>query len=151
MNKNINTDFICGIIGFLIMGFFLSFRGDIGRLSIMFPNAVLWIMAGISGALVIKGLARPEMRPFFTEGNHLRVIIAAATLFGWVIGIIWIGFYVSSLLAFSFLAYYLALARRKVSLPRLAVWIGIIALEIGFFDLIFSKLLFVPLPRGILF
>ena len=75
-------------------------------------------------------------------------MVTGITLFAWVIAINWVGFYVSSVVSISFLAYYLALARRQVPLRQFAVWVVIIAIEVAIFYLIFTRLLYVPLPEG---
>ncbi len=105
-------------------------------------------MALISLGLVVNGILSPRQRQLFGEGDHLRAGVTGITLFAWVIAISWVGFYVSSVVAISFLAYYLALARRRVTLNQFAVWVVIIAVEVGIFYLIFTRLLYVPLPEG---
>ena len=121
---------------------------DISRLSIIFPKAMVIIMALISLGRVVNGIVSPRQRQLFGEGDHLRAGVTGITLFAWVIAISWVGFYVSSVVAISFLAYYLALARRRVTLNQFAVWVVIIAVEVGIFYLIFTRLLYVPLPEG---
>ena len=121
---------------------------DISRLSIIFPKAMVIIMALISLGRVVNGIVSPRQRQLFGEGDHLRAGVTGITLFAWVIAISWVGFYVSSVVAISFLAYYLALARRRVTLSQFAVWVVIIAVEVAIFYLIFTRLLYVPLPEG---
>ncbi len=121
---------------------------DISRLSIIFPKAMVIKMALISLGRVVNGIVSPRQRQLFGEGDHLRAGVTGITLFAWVIAISWVGFYVSSVVAISFLAYYLALARRRVALNQFAVWVVIIAVEVGIFYLIFTRLLYVPLPEG---
>jgi len=121
---------------------------DISRLSIIFPKAMVIIMALISLGLVVNGIVSPRQRQLFGEGDHLRAGVTGITLFAWVIAISWVGFYVSSVVAILILAYYLTLARRRVTLSQFAVWVVIIAVEVGIFYLIFTRLLYVPLPEG---
>jgi hypothetical protein len=148
MTKTRNTTMIAGAIGLGLSIIFWFSLEDISRLSIIFPKAMIIIMAAISAGLIISGIISPERVGLFGEGNYLRAFVTGVTLFAWVIAISWVGFYVSSVAAFSFLVYYLALARRKVGLRRFALWVLIIILEVGIFYLIFTRLLYVPLPRG---
>jgi len=151
MTKKFNTDIIGGVVGLAITIFFWFSRGDVSRLSIMFPNAILILMAVFSLAIIIKGFIKADRKPVFSNGDQRRIAVTTAALFIWVLAIVWIGFYVASVLMFSFLAYYLASARIKVSLSQFAIWVVIIAGLVGFFYFIFAKLLYVPLPKGILF
>lgn len=151
MTKNVNTDIISGIAGLVFMGFFWFSREGVTRLSIMFPNALLILIGLFSVALIIKGLIRAERGAVFTEGNRVRIAVTAAALFGWVLAIVIIGFYVGSLIVFCSLAYYLASARQKVTLPKFIYWVAIVAVQIAIFYLVFSKMLYVPLPKGLFF
>jgi hypothetical protein len=120
------------------------------RLSIMFPKAMIAIMALISILLLIKGILKAERQDLFNVGSNRRVIITALLFFVWGVAISYLGFFVSSVLAILAQAWYLALARRKVTLPVLALWLVVAAGEVAFFYLIFTRLLHVPLPEGIL-
>ena len=151
MAKKFNTDIIGGIIGLVITVFFWFSREGVTRLSIMFPNALLILMAVFSAAIIIKGFVRADRKPIFSNGDQRRIVVTSATLFLWVLAVVWIGFYVCSVIMFSFLVYYLASARKKVRLSQFAIWVVIIAGLVGFFYFIFAKLLYVPLPKGILF
>jgi hypothetical protein len=151
MTRNVNTDVVGGLIGLAVTAIFWFSLKGIGRLSSMFPNALLLIMAAISAAIIIKGFIQPERRDLFAEGDRPRVVVTACTLFSWLFAISWIGFYVASVAAFSFLAYYLARARRRVGILTFVGWVLIIAGEVGILYLIFTRFLYVPLPQGILF
>lgn len=56
----------------------------------------------------------------------------------------------SFMVLFCVAAIVMTLARRKVTLPTLALWLVVAAGEVTFFYLIFTRLLHVPLPEGIL-
>jgi hypothetical protein len=151
MIKNANSDLWAGCIGLaLSAAFWFSIDEEIMRLSIMFPKAMIAIMTLISILLLIKGIVKAERQDLFNVGSNRRVIITALLFFAWGIGISYLGFFVSSVLAILAQAWYLALARRKVSLPALSLWLVIAAGEVTFFYLIFTRLLHVPLPEGIL-
>jgi hypothetical protein len=151
MMRRANTDLLSGILGLAIAGVFWWGRGDVGRLSIMFPHALLILLATFSLALVVKGMVRPERRSIFAEGNRAKIIGSGAILFVWVVAIPYTGFFLSSVAGFWGMACYLASSRRKVT-PLLAAKLFCVVLaEVTFFYLIFAKLLYVPLPTGVFF
>ncbi|MCJ7819218.1 MAG: tripartite tricarboxylate transporter TctB family protein [Syntrophales bacterium] len=149
MSKNVNTDLIAGLVGLAITALFWFSLEEVSRLSIIFPKAMVGIMALVSVGLLAKGVVAPERGELFATGDQRRVVVTGITLFVWVVAISWLGFYVSSVAAIAFLAYYLALARRRVSLLQFGGWVLIIAAEVAVFYLIFNRLLYVPLPEGI--
>jgi len=151
MIKNANSDLWAGFIGLaLSAAFWFSIDEEIMRLSIMFPKAMIAIMALISILLLLKGFWKAERLDLFNVGSNRRVIVTGLLFFAWGIGISHLGFFVSSVLAILAQASYLALARRKLTLPAVALWLVIAAGEVAFFYLIFTRLLHVPLPEGIL-
>ena len=151
MIKNANSDIWAGCIGLaLSAAFWFSIDEEIMRLSIMFPKAMIAIMALISILLLVKGILKAERQNLFNVGSNRRILVTALLFFIWGVAISYVGFFVSSVLAILAQAWYLALARRKVTLPTLALWLVIAAGEVAFFYLIFTRLLHVPLPEGIL-
>lgn len=150
MIKNANSDLWAGGIGLtLSAGFWFSIDREIMRLSIMFPKAMIGIMALISILLLIKGVMSAERQDLFSVGSNRRVVITALLFFLWGIAIHYLGFFVSSVLAILAQAWYLARARRKVGFATLGFWLLIAAGEVTFFYLIFTRLLHVPLPEGV--
>ena len=151
MIKNTNSDLWAGWIGLaLSAAFWFSIDEEITRLSIMFPKAMIGIMALISALLLFKGFLKAERMELFNVGSNRRVIITGLLFFAWGIAISYLGFYVSSVLAILAQVCYLASARRRLTLPSVALWLVIAASEVAFFYLIFTRLLQVPLPEGIL-
>ncbi|MGW8286527.1 MAG: tripartite tricarboxylate transporter TctB family protein [Candidatus Deferrimicrobiaceae bacterium] len=151
MTRRANTDLWSGIIGLAIAGVFWWGRGEVGRLSVMFPNTLLILLAAFSAALIVKGLVRPDRRSIFSEGDRGKIIGTCAILFVWVVAISYIGFFLSSVAGFWGMACFLASSRRKVTPVLAAKWLCIVVVEVTFFYLVFAKLLYVPLPKGILF
>lgn len=151
MRRPVNTDILGGIFGLGLTGVFWWGRGDVGRLSIMFPHALLFLLAAFSVALIVHGMVRPERRSIFAEGDRGKIIGTCAILFLWVVAIPYIGFFLSSVAAFWGMSCYLASSRRKVTPGLAARLLCVVLAEVTFFYLIFAKLLYVPLPKGILF
>ena len=151
MQRQINTDLFSGFFGLAFAAFFWFSREGVGRLSIMFPNALLILAAVFSVALIIKGIVLAEHSQVFTEGNRVRIAVTAGSLFLWLLAIGNLGFYSASVVIFFFLVCYLASARQKLEPRRLILWLLIILGQVAFFDQIFARFLYVPLPRGLLF
>lgn len=146
--RALNTDFISGTVGLAITALFWFARGNIGLLSAIFPNAILLFMLVFSVALFVKGFVKPEMIVLF-EGERLdRIAVVGSLLLAWVLGMRYLGFIVSSVLAFLFITLYMARMNRTVSVANAGLWLGIIIVEVMVLYLIFSRILFVPLPRG---
>jgi len=151
MTREANTDLLSGIIGLTITAVFWLGRGDVGNLSIMFPRALLFLLATFSVALVVKGLVRPHRRSIFVEGDRAKIIGLGAILFTWVVAIPYAGFFVSSVISFWVMTCYLASSHRKVTPVLAGKWFCVVLAEVTFFYLIFAKLLYVPLPTGAFF
>ena len=150
MIRNLNTDLVAGTLGLLLsFAFWRLIDPEITHLSIVFPTAMITIMAVVSALLVIKGFSRAAERGnLFEVGSNVRVFVTGLFFFGWAFAVGILGFFVASVLAIAFIALYLALARRRVSLPAFAAWVLIAAGEVAFFYLIFTRLLHIPLPEG---
>ncbi len=147
--RAVNTDLLSGVVGLAITALFYFARGNVGMLSSVFPNAILLFMLFFSVALLVKGFIRPEMMALF-EGERLdRIAVVGGVLFAWVLGMRYLGFVVSSTLAFLVITLFMARMNRKVSVANIGVWLGIIIVEVVALYLVFSRVLFVPLPRGI--
>ena len=148
--ENVNTDLVAGILGLLVMAVFWCSREGVGYLSIMFPNSLLILVGVFSAILVVKAFVRPERKDIFTDGNQKRIVVTGVILFAWVFGIMFLGFLSASIVAFPVLVCYLASAREKVTPKKGLLWTAISTVEVIAFYLIFSRILEVPLPTGIL-
>jgi hypothetical protein len=151
MRIRVNTDLAAGLFGLAFVALFWSGRGQLSMLSAVFPDFVLGLTALLSVILLGKALMRPSVRDLFEEGDRRRLVVVTILLFAWwwLIGLL--GFVVGSVLVFLALVWYLALVEGQVRLPRVAWWLGIIIVEVGFFHLVFSRLLYIRPPRGLFF
>ena len=151
MNREINTDITSGLIGLLLTAVFFFALEDISWMSIIFPRTVVYIMAIISGILVVKGLVRPSQDRIFSAGSNTRWMVTGVLFFLWVLLMPVFGFFVSTVVFMTAIVGYLARARMHVTIGKLIVWVPIIIAEVTFFYLIFTKVLYVPLPEGLFF
>lgn len=150
VNKTVNADLFSGLVGLIVASVFWFSIEEISWLSIRFPQYLVGIIVLLSLVLIFKGWQKPDRMTVFNDGNNRRIVVTGVSLFVWCIAINTIGFYVSSVTVISFLVWYLARARRQVSVKTMCLWVAIIAAKVGLFYLVFNKLLYVPLPKGLL-
>ena len=150
MNKTVNADVFSGAVGLIVAAIFWFSIEEVSWLSIRFPQYLIAIIVVLSVVLLAKGWFKPQKLEVFNDGNNRRILVTGASLFVWCVAINYIGFYVSSVTVIGFLAWYLARARREVSIQTMGLWLVIIMVKVGLFYLVFTKLLFVPLPKGFL-
>ncbi|MGB9441308.1 MAG: tripartite tricarboxylate transporter TctB family protein [Desulfobacterales bacterium] len=151
MNKEINTDIASGVIGLTLTAVFFFGLEDISWLSIMFPETMVYIMAIISGALVVKGFVKPSRDRIFHVGSNTRWLVTGILFFLWVGLMPVLGFFVSTVVFMTAIVAYLAKSRIRLTLGKFLVWLPVIVAEVTFFYLIFTKILHVPLPEGLFF
>jgi hypothetical protein len=151
MNREVNSDMIAGIIGILLTAVFFFALEDVSWMSIIFPKTIVFLMAIISGLLVVKGFVRPSRRQIFNIGSNTRWLLTGTLFFLWVLVMPVLGFFVSTVVFMTAIVGYLARARMPLTIGRFLVWIPIVIAEVTFFYLIFTKVLYVPLPEGMFF
>lgn len=147
--KQANTDIIAGILGLIITALFWFNKGNAGFMSINFPKTIMLLMLVLSLALILKAFIKADIDDLFVDLKLNRILVVTVTLFVWVFAMKWLGFIVTTIAVFAFLVYYLASTTRKVTVMDMAKWMVIIVIEVGALYWIFSKVLYVPLPKGI--
>lgn len=151
MILRLNTDIAAGALG-LVFGAVLWFpRDDIGRLSIIFPRAILLVLALISIALVVKGFIKPSGRQIEITGSPRRLCTVMIGFFVWWGVVDILGFLMTTLIAFFALTWYLARVETAVTWQRMLKWAPIIVALVGVFYLTFTEVLNVRLPSGLFF
>lgn len=151
MILRLNTDIAAGLFGLAFAALLWLPRGDMGRLSLIFPRAVLVLLTVIAVALVIKGMVRPAGRQVEITGSPRRLFTVILGFFAWWGLVEVLGFLITTLLAFFLLTWYLARVEMAVTWRRLLKWTPVIlVLVIGFY-VIFTEVLNVRLPTGMLF
>lgn len=148
MILRLNTDLAAGIFGILFIAMLWFPREEMGRLSIIFPRAILVITAILSIALIVKAFTKPSAREVTIEGDPRRLVIMVVVLFVWWYAIGLIGFLLATAIVFFGLVWYLARIEGPVSTRQLARWVPIVSTIIGAFYLAFTHVLSVRLPPG---
>ena len=108
-------------------------------------------MGFIACALVIMGIVKPTRDRVFNIGSNVRWVVTGILFFAWVLFMPVLGFFVSTVVFMTFIVAYLARARMQVTVGKFFIWIPIVIVEVTFFYLIFTKVLYVPLPTGMFF
>lgn len=151
MTREINTDMTAGMMGLVLTFVFFFSIEDVSWLSTIFPKTMVYILGLISGLLVIKGFARPSRRRIFSEGSNTRWLVTGVLFFLWVILMPVFGFFVCTVVFMTTIVGYLARSRVQVTPGKFLIWLPIVIAEVTFFYLIFTKVLYLPLPEGMLF
>jgi hypothetical protein len=151
MNREVNTEIVSGVFGLLLTAVFFFALEDIMWMSIIFPKTMVYIMGLISGALIVKGFINPSRDKIFSVGSNVRWIVTGVLFFLWVLFMPVLGFFVSTVVFMTIIVGYLARVRTQVTIGKFMIWMPIVIAEVTFFYLIFTKVLYVPLPEGIFF
>ncbi len=151
MNREINTEIASGVVGLILSAVFFFALEDISWMSILFPKTLVYIMALIALALVVRGIIKPSRDRIFHVGSNVRWMVTGVLFFAWVLFMPVLGFFVSTVVFMTIIVGYLARARSRVTIGKFMVWIPIVIAEVTFFYLIFTKVLYVPLPEGMFF
>lgn len=155
--RSFNTDLIAGIGGLVFAAVFGLAREPWTPLSARWPNAILVFIILCAVFLLVRAFIKPERNPIFDEGSRVRMVVTVVLLLVWASLIEYLGFLVTSVLVFYAFWWYLARAAKKVEgdesgLGAIAYVraLAIIVVLVGSFHYVFTKFLFVPLPRGFL-
>ncbi len=141
------------ILFIVLGGWVLTETGTMSALGSVFPRAIAIAMIVLSLALIVQQLrrrARPAAeRPPAANGSARRRFALVAVMAAWVFLMPFVGFFVTSLLAFLAL---LAVANYDGWTPRRSVaYGGVGVVVVSGFYLLFVNVLLVPVPRGWLF
>jgi hypothetical protein len=145
-----NSDRTAAILMFVIVLIFAFQFSDIpSSYSRIFPKAVAWALVVLSAILLIQSWVNPRVVEFAETRELKKVGLAILLLFGWMVCISFLGFYLSSVLFFTLLM--ILVEPSILKLNKLTTSIFIAAVEIGLFYLVFTRALNVPLPKGMIF
>lgn len=152
MPKPVNSDLIGGITGLLLaIAFWLARENNWSFWSAVFPNVIIIIIAVLSAILLLKAWLAPAMLPLFQEGSRTKMVVTAVLLIAWSFAFSRLGTLTSSFIGFVVLALYLSRGTAKLGARELLVGSVIVVTELAIFYFLFTRVLHVPLPRGVLF
>jgi hypothetical protein len=155
--KSRNTDLIAGVIALAITVVFGVAREDWTPLSAHWPNAILVFMLLCSLFLLGRAFVKPQRAALFDEGSRTRMLVAALALLVWGLGLEYAGFIVTSIVVFYFFWWYISRAVMQVEGDTSGMRlfdhgraIVVIVLVVASFHYVFTRFLYVPLPKGLL-
>lgn len=156
--RRANTDLLAGIVGLSVFSVFWLARDDWRRPSAVWPETILYGLAIISLVLLVKSLFVRERSEIFGEGGKGRMIFSVFVLVAWALCVYYLGFLLGSLVCFAMLSAFVRWAElqtmqdssQSMTLKLFSLWGGVIALEVYVLYFVFSNVLLVPLPEGIL-
>ena len=151
MNREVNTEIVSGAIGLLLTAIFFFALEDVFWMSNVFPKTIIIIMGFLACILVIRGIVKPTRDRIFNVGSNVRWMVTGILFFAWVLLMPVLGFFVSTVVFMTIIVAYLAQARMQVTISNFFTWIPIVIAEVTLFYLIFTKILYVPLPTGMFF
>jgi hypothetical protein len=155
--RTYNTDLIVGLVTLAITVTFGLAREPWTPLSAHWPNAILVFMLLCALYLLGRAFLRPQRAALFDEGSRVRMTICVVALLVWALGLEYAGFIVMSIVMFYFFWWYLSRAVMQVEEDASGLRlfdhgraIVIIVLLVVSFHYVFTRFLYVPLPKGLL-
>lgn len=146
----LNSDLIVGFgtLGLAVVAF-LATR-DLSRLGGVFVDFTLWALLILSILEIAKGFMSPDRIRFFeSKDERTNILVGLGILAGYIVLLPLVGFLPSSLLFFTVLNLYLG--DERITRPAVLKSLGLAAVVVATFNILFCVVLEVPLPKGVLF
>lgn len=143
-----NTDLYGGVFMILVALLFFSKLGRLNEYSKLFPQAIIVLLIASGIGLIIKSIRKPALAVLFSIEDRKSVILVAAITLAWVLLFKHIGFVVTSMVSLTALLF--ALDDNK-NLKGFLKSSFIAVCLIASLYLLFSKVLYVPFPKGMFF
>jgi len=143
----LNSDLIIGFFSLGLSGLIFAVTRHLSRLGGVFINYLLVIIVFFALIMLIKGFIRPEKLAFFeSRVERNNVLIGLIILFVYLSFMPMAGFLPSSFVFYA--CFNLYLAEDRWSRKNILQSIGLSAVVVTIFYLMFHKVLQVPLPTG---
>jgi putative tricarboxylic transport membrane protein len=146
----INADVVMGIITLCITAIVAWSIRDLSFYGVLFVNFCVVCMAIFGIVIFLKGFFSPKKINIFDHAlERNRVISGFLIITGFILLIQFLGFFISSLIFIGSMHSYLNKDRMTARNALLSVCQSVLITTLAYY--LFSKLLLVPLPTGILF
>lgn len=143
----LNADLIVGFFGLIVAGVAFSVTRNLGMLGGIFVDYVVVAIAALSGAMVVKGVVKPErLRIFESAVERNNILVGLLILILYLIFMPRIGFLPASYLFYAGLNLYLG--EDRLNPGNIAISLLLAGIVVTGFYLIFKNVLGVPLPAG---
>ena len=146
----INADVVMGIITLCITAIVAWSIRDLSFYGVLFVNFCVVCTAILGIVIILKGFFSPKKINIFNHAlERNRVISGFLIITGFIVLIQFLGFFISSLIFIASMHSYLNKDRMSARSALLSVCQSVLITTLAYY--LFSKLLLVPLPTGILF
>ena len=143
-----NTDLYSGLFMIFISLLFWSKLSKLNEYSKLFPIIVIIVLSILGLVLIIKSFVKASRSELFVVDDKKSVILIVLVTLAWIFLFKKIGFAVTSFVALTALLCILSDKRNIKAYFKCAI---ISAVEIVILYMIFSNILYVPFPKGLLF
>ncbi|MGM0395714.1 MAG: tripartite tricarboxylate transporter TctB family protein [Bacillota bacterium] len=143
-----NTDLYGGLFMILVSLLFLSKISKLNEYSRLFPQAIIFLLIASGIGLIIKSIRKPTRTVLFTLDDRISAFLVAAITLAWVLLFKHIGFVVTGMVALTAL---LIVLNDKKNPKEFFKSFFIAGCLIAGLYLLFSRVLYVPFPRGLFF
>ena len=146
----INADIVMGIITLCITAIVAWSIRDLSFYGVLFVNFCVVCTAILGMTIILKGFFSPKkINIFYDALERKRVISGFLIITGFILFIQFLGFFISSLIFIASMHSYLNKDKMNAKNALLSVCQSVLITTLAYY--LFSKLLLVPLPTGILF
>ena len=146
----INADIVMGFITLCITAIVAWSIRDLSFYGVLFVNFCVVCTAILGVIIILKGFFSPKkINIFYDALERNRVISGFLIITGFILFIQFLGFFISSLIFIASMHSYLNTDKMNASNVLLSVCQSALITTLAYY--LFSKLLLVPLPTGILF
>jgi putative tricarboxylic transport membrane protein len=147
---SINADIVMGCITLCITAIVACSIRDLSFYGVLFVNFCVVCTAILGMTIILKGFFSPKkINIFYDALERKRVISGFLIITGFILFIQFLGFFISSLIFISSMHSYLNKDKMNARNALLSVCQSVLITTLAYY--LFSKLLLVPLPTGILF
>jgi len=143
-----NTDLYGGIFMILVSLLFYSGVDKLNEYSRLFPQAIIVLLIASGLGLIIKSIKKPTIATLFSIDDKKSFILVAVITLAWVLLFKHIGFVVTSMASLTGLLFALSDVKNSKGFIKSFIIAGVL---IASLYLLFSKVLYVPFPRGVFF
>jgi putative tricarboxylic transport membrane protein len=147
---SINADIVMGCVTLCITAIVAWSIRDLSFYGVLFVNFCVVCTAILGMTIILKGFFSPKkINIFYDALERKRVISGFLIITGFILFIQFLGFFISSLIFISSMHSYLNKDKMNAKNALLSVCQSVLITTLAYY--LFSKLLLVPLPTGILF
>jgi putative tricarboxylic transport membrane protein len=147
---SINADIVMGCVTLCITAIVAWSIRDLSFYGVLFVNFCVVCTAILGMTIILKGFFSPKkINIFYDALERKRVISGFLIITGFILFIQFLGFFISSLIFIASMHSYLNKDKMNARNALLSVCQSVLITTLAYY--LFSKLLLVPLPTGILF